>query len=126
MKNILCKEDLHVGLFFYVNNDFIFSGCCLKEAQSYGDFMIYPESHYDIWDKIKAEDKENRIKGVDYDYYPRGRVVYRKSDDTFIIYYDKCVMKELDRLSKEYEGYNVKYELDEHYCCHKCNPDYCF
>ena len=115
------KEDLKVGLFFFVDNNFAFSGCTLGAAENYGDFLVYPESHYDIWENYKYLNDDNTIP---YDYNPRGRIVYRKSDDTFIIYYDKCVENELDRIARDYEGYNVKFELDEHYCCHNCNPYY--
>ena len=33
-----------VGLFFYVEGRFAFSGCELSEAETYGDFLIFPES----------------------------------------------------------------------------------
>lgn len=116
------KEDLEVGLFFYVENNFEFAGCKLSAAEIYGDFLIFPESHYDVWNR------HLRFKGpkknVDYDYYPRGRVVYRKSDDTFIIYYDKCVKDEIHRIASKYDDCKVLLELDEHYCCHKCNSYY--
>lgn len=115
------KEDLKVGLFFFVGDNFSFSGCTLGDAENYGDFLIYPESHYDIWEGYKYLNESHEIP---YDYNPRGRIVYRKSDDTFIIYYDKCVEDKLDRIARDYEGYNVKFEVDEHYCCHNCNPNY--
>lgn len=115
------KEDLKVGLFFFVDNNFAFSGCTLGAAENYGDFLVYPESHYDIWENYKYLNDDNTIP---YDYNPRGRIVYRKSDDTFIIYYDKCVENEIGRIASYYDGYAVRCELDEHYCCHKCNPDY--
>lgn len=114
-------DNLCIGLFFYVDEQFVFSGCTLTEAESYGDFLIYPESHFDVWDGYIDL---NRFGSIPYDFYPRGRIVYRKSDDTFIIYYDKCIENRLYVIAKEYEGYNVIYERDEHYCCHTCNPDY--
>lgn len=115
------KENLKVGLFFFVDGDFIFGCCSLSEAEKYGDFLIYPESHYDFWENDNYLHKSHTVP---YDYNPRGRIVYRVSDDTFIIYYDKCIEKEMDRIAKDYKGYNVQFELDEHYCCHECNPDY--
>ena len=120
---IVKKEELKVGLFFFVKGNFSFSGCPLSKAESYGDFLVYPESHYDVWDKYHYLHESHSIP---YDYNPRGRIVYRKSDDTFIIYYDKCVESELNRISREYEQFNVRFELDEHYVCHKCNKDYLF
>jgi len=115
------KDDLQVGLYFCVNGKLAFAGCSLAEAENYGDFLIYPESHYDIWDRFT---NLNRKGAIPYDYYPRGRIVYRKTDDVFIIYYDKCIEEQLHEIFVGYEKCNVKYELDEHYCCHRCNPDY--
>lgn len=121
---IVAKEELHVGLFFFVNGNFAFSGCSLKEAESYGDFLVYPESHFNAWDGYDTLGYVGSKRKVDYDYFPRGRVVYRKTDDLFIIYYDKCVEGVLDRLTREYANYNFTTELDEHYCCHTCNRFY--
>ena len=118
---IIRKEKKQVGLFFCIDGRFAFSGCSISKAENYGDFLIYPESHYDVWEHYKYLNDSNTIP---YDYYPRGRIVYRKSDDTFIIYYDKCVENEIGRIASYYDGYAVRCELDEHYCCHKCNPDY--
>lgn len=121
---IVPKNNLYVGLFFFVNGNFAFTGCTLDEAEEYGDFLIYPESHFDVWDNYDTLSYVRNKRKVDYDYFPRGRVVYRKTDDLFIIYYDKCVEEELDRLTREYADYNFKTELDEHYCCHRCNRYY--
>ena len=118
------KKDRYVGLFFFIEGNFVFSGCPLNEADTYGDFLIYPEGHLEAWDSVESLNSFEDGRKVDYDYYPRGRIVYRKTDDTFIIYYDKCVEGALDRLTRAYEGCNVKTETDEHYCCHACNNLY--
>ena len=120
------KEDLEVGLFFFVNDNFAFSGCPLAKAEKYGDFLIYPESHLDVWDRYECLSyTKNKIR-VDYDYYPRGRVVYSITDETFIIYYDKCIEKEMYRITEEYKNCKYILKLDEHYCCHRCNHNYAF
>ena len=120
-------EELQVGLFFYVEDHFIFSGCPLSKAESYGDFLVYPGSHFVVWEGLKhlryAGHGSSR-RAVDYDYFPRGRVVYRKSDDTFIIYHDRCITNRIDRVASRYRGCKVRLELDEHYCCHMCNEGY--
>lgn len=121
---VIPKDELEVGLFFFPEGNFSFAGCKLSEAETYGDFLIFPESHLDVWNKYKYLKYKNLKQELDYDYYPRGRIVYRKSDETFIIYYDKCVDKEINRIARDYSNYNVILELDEHYCCHICNPDY--
>ena len=81
---------MQVGLFFFINNDFAFVGCDISQADNYGDFLVYDESHFDVWERLSDQVLINGMR-VDYDYYPRGRVVYRKTDNTFVIYYDKCL-----------------------------------
>ena len=108
-----------VGLFFYVNGRFLFQGVDLEVAESYGKFLVYPESHYDIWEKHYEYQYQ-----VDFDFYPRGRVVYKKTEDTYIIYCDQCIEKEIVKLKAQYTGKKVVLELDEHYQCHMCNEFY--
>lgn len=108
-----------VGLFFYVNGDFLFHGCKLDDAEHYGEFLIYSESHYDIWEKYY----EGLYK-VDFDYYPRGRVVYNRKENVYIIYYDQCIEREIENIKLKYEGKKVVLALDEHYQCYICNQYY--
>ena len=82
-------------------------------------YLFWLLSHYNIWmEKYYQEYK------VDFDYYPRGRIVYRKIDNTFLIYYDRCMELQLDKIIDKFQ--NVRYELnyDEHYQCHTCNKGY--
>lgn len=108
-----------VGLFFFVEGKFLFSACNINNAEDYGDFKVYPKSHNDIWN-AKYYDKYK----VDFDYYPRGRVVYRKTDDTYLVYYDQCIEDKIGTIVNSLG--NVKYmlSLDEHYKCHMCNENY--
>ena len=108
-----------VCLFFYVNGRFLLHSCPLEDAEHYGDYLIYPKSHYEIW----SEHYEKRYHG-DFDFYPRGRITYRKSDQTYRIYYDRCIGDEIFILIDAYYGGNVMPEYDEHYQCHQCNQDY--
>lgn len=107
------------ALFFCVNGNLLFHSCTLSEGEPYGDFLNYPYSHFDIWNQFYFEKY-----GVDFDYYPRGRVVYRKMDDTFLIYYDKCVGESILGVVAKYAGYQYEIAFDEHYQCHLCNEDY--
>ena len=113
------RNSKEVGLFFYVNGRFLFHGCELEDAESYGDFLVYPDSHFEIWNK-------HYYKGtkVDFDYFPRGRVAFRKSDETFLIYCDKCIEDKMTELLEEYAGEKTEIVHDEHYQCHNCNEDY--
>ena len=107
------------ALFFFADGELLFHGCSQVEGEPYGDFLNYPHSHLEIWGKYY----ENKY-GVDFDYYPRGRVVYRKTDDTYLIYYDKCIKQFIDSITEKYIGCNIKLDYDEHYQCHLCNKNY--
>ena len=108
-----------VCLFFFVNGEFLIHGCSLQDAEKYGDFLIYPDSHFEVW-----ETHYEKRHGVDYDYFPRGRVAYRKEDQTFLIFYDKCIEPEIHRFLEGYADAKVFVGYDEHYQCHACNRYY--
>lgn len=113
------KPKIGPALFFCVQGRVLFHGCTLDEAESYGDFMNYPYSHDEIWRR-----SYKRLFNVDFDYFPRGRVVYRKTDDTYIIYYDSCMEEYIKKVSDRYEGNKIAFGYDEHYKCHTCNEEY--
>ena len=116
--NEICAE-MGPGLFFFVDGNLLLHRCSIKDSEPYGAFLNYPHSHYDIWGKYY----ENKYQ-VDFDYYPRGRIVYRKTDDTYLIYYDKCMENNLDALLEHCQDVCYELHYDEHYQCHQCNPDY--
>lgn len=115
------SENSKIGpaLFFCVDGDLLFHGCSLNDAEPYGIFLNFPHSHYDVWNN----NYENKY-GVEFDYYPRGRVVYRSSDDTYLIYYDKCMKPYIDSVISKYDGNKIEIGYDEHYQCHMCNKNY--
>lgn len=108
-----------VCLFFYVNGRFLVHGCDLAAAEEYGVYLIYPQSHFDVWERYYAS-----IYSVDFDYYPRGRIVYRKADDSFLIYYDPCLEPVIRTWAERYYTGRICFSHDEHYQCHICNPNY--
>jgi hypothetical protein len=62
---------------------------------------------------------------VDFDYYPRGRIVFHEPSGRYTIYHDPCCEREARMIGDRYAPAQVLYALDEHYQCHKCNPAYC-
>ena len=111
-----------VGLFFAVNGRLLLHSCELCDAEDDGLFLGYPPSHMEIWNRLYY----NAYK-VDFDYYPRGRIIYRKSDDTFLLYRDRCITNgQLKEITDALGERNVEMGFDEHYVCQKCNEEYCF
>lgn len=107
------------ALFFCVNGTLLFHGCALESAEPYGPFLNYPYSHDKVWRRCYGLKYK-----VDFDYYPRGRVVYRKTDDTYLIYYDVCMEPWIRSVMQKYAGKKIVLGYDEHYQCHLCNADY--
>lgn len=116
---IISDAEFDVAVFFFVKDRFLVHGCRLSDAESYGDFLIYPKSHFDIWDTFYIH-----RYGVDYDYFPRGRIAYRKSDNTYQILFDRCIEDKIKTLAERFTGRKVILGLDEHYQCHMCNAGY--
>ena len=109
-----------VGLFFYINGHFLVHGCDLQEAEKYGKFKIYQGSHFEVWDKCYV-----KTYHVDYDYYPRGRIVYDTEIEKYFVYRDACIPEEeICKFIEDRVGENYVLLLDEHYQCHGCNQVY--
>jgi len=108
-----------VGIFFIVDKSLLLYTCTLSEAEKGGDFLNYPESHDDCWRRNYYNEYN-----VDYDYFPRGRIVFNLKSKLFIIYHDICVTNEIKNLYKNYAKARYELALDEHYQCHMCNLIY--
>jgi len=111
--------DGYVGLFFIVNGTLLLHKRLLADAEPYGDFINYPASHYDVWQRRYA-----RKYKIDFDYFPRGRIVYNQKDNIYLLYYDRCIVSEAEKLCGYYLENKCIIILDEHYQCHKCNKNY--
>lgn len=103
-----------VGIFFCCREKLEVFSLSLEQAEHYGDFLIYPYSHDEIWEK------HLRSKyGRDYAFYPRGRIMYNTKEKQFWIYSDRCIPRcEIEKMAQELSEYIIK--EDEHYVCHNC------
>ena len=113
------KSDFHEQTILY-------DSCPINNADTYGDFKICNTDHYSYWKKIQKT--YPRLKIVDYDFYPRGRVVYNTKTDKYHLILDRCIQDEnaIDLIIDEFKlpKKDVIIMNDEHYKCHKCNESY--
>ena len=119
-----------VGIFYVIGGKLVSDTTPTKEAEDYGDFKSHPNSHFKFWVLLKRF-AFPKYKHLDYDYFPRGRVVYNKVKDEYSIYLDKCVVKDKKMLGQVKNEFNLPYNkrkvivgFDYHYQCKKCNPKY--
>lgn len=102
-----------VGLFFYVEGELLLHSVPLEDADPYGIFLNYPESHDQVWQR----EYSGRYYG-DFATYPRGRIIYRKTDQTFLVYHDPTIpTKVLQELCAQLGDGRYEYQCDEHYRC---------
>jgi hypothetical protein len=99
----------------------------LDDSESYGDFLTYAHGHYEIWDQIKEMDTFQLIQAglpltVSYNEYeepPRGRIVFHKPDQRFIVYADARLHVSIAEtaITRAFGLVNCRYEFkyDEHY-----------
>lgn len=73
----------------------------LTDADEYGDFLTHPTGHYEIWEgwrdsgaaALKRMGLPIEIASSEYEEHPRGRVVFDRRAEKFIIYADRRLQK---------------------------------
>ena len=68
----------------------------LVEAESYGDFLTHPRGHYEVWESwrqlgpagLARRGLPTIIAWHEYEYFPRGRVVFDTRSGRFTLYAD--------------------------------------
>jgi len=118
---------MKVGIFFKVSNEFLLDAVPVEAAEPYGEALQFG-GHYDYHELLRpALQLERSFKAHDYDYFPRGRVVFFPKRNTFALYTDPCLTPDdISRLIKlfDIEGQATEVAGDEHYRCAKCNKSY--
>lgn len=121
-----------MGLFFYVEGELVILSTPLSEGENDGDFINDPRGHSDCWEALRTEPdnstvRRNRAKS--YDFYPRGRCLYRVRDDRYLLYVDRCILRKADVIEEIIRLFHIPrgktdVELDLQYQCAACNPHY--
>jgi hypothetical protein len=112
-----------VGIIFDINGKLFIDSTPYTEAEDYGDFVNHPYDHERYFRSLRGILPD--LRGVDYDFFPRGRAVYNKKTRTFYLYLDRCLMP---RKSEVMELMHLPYEKtivsrDIHYQCNVCEYD---
>ena len=121
-----------VGIIYFINGELYIDGTPVREAEHYGEFLIHSKDHYTYWEEELSSSRSPihlLAKNKDYDYYPRGRVVYNTVGDRIFVYLDRCIINDEESVKKILSMMHLpktKSEIsgDEHYQCAKCNRNY--
>lgn len=111
-----------VGIFWLVDGKLLIDSTLLSKSEPYGNHQTHPRSHIDVWDEYQRVGKVPPES--EYEEFPRGRVIYDTTTQTFTVLADKCILnhKELITRIKEELHLPKKATLgtDTHYRCFTC------
>jgi hypothetical protein len=102
MSEIASRETPHLGIFCVVQTSngearLLAAGCPLDQAERYGDCLTYGPGHYETWAQWRKDRTLNPawhaiVWSCEYEDWPRGRIVFDRSRDLFIIYADRKLL----------------------------------
>ena len=75
------------------------TGCSLDGAEAYGDFLTFADGHYEVWEcwrRTRSRDAElsGLVRNFEYEYWPRGRIVFDRENNSFTLYADRKLMRD--------------------------------
>jgi hypothetical protein len=84
------RETPHVGIFWLMQTPngetkLLAAGYPLDQAEPYGDCLTYSPGHYKTW----AQWRRDRTLDPACAPWPRGRIVFDRSRDLFVLYADR-------------------------------------
>ncbi|MBQ9544888.1 MAG: hypothetical protein IJV00_07165 [Clostridia bacterium] len=106
-----------IGPFFYVRRKLIYHALPLSECREQADKLDNPYGHDRLW--------EDHFRGGDYINYPRGRVVWDRTNCRAIIYIDRCIDKPaiVAKIAEAFGLTDFVTAYDDHYRCRRCVGD---
>jgi hypothetical protein len=89
--------DPAVGILWWVDGVLVVDRSPLAEAETYGDCLTHAAGHYERWEqwrklgasRLAALGLPRQIGSTEYDEWPRGRTVYERPAQRFVIYADR-------------------------------------
>jgi hypothetical protein len=116
-----------VGILYVIDEDLYVESMPMIEGEDWGDFKTHPNGRMEYWVVLVKQLKLPRY--LSYDSYPRGRVIYAKAQDTYMLYLDRWLVKKrqtIQLIKRKLWLFKQQVEIltDEHYQCSVCNPHY--
>ena len=112
-----------VGILWLVDGNLVIDSTALTMAEDYGTFKVHPGNHCSVWEKLQ----QGRAvpADVEYEEFPRGRVMYDTTARRFSLLADRCILKNKgvvrNIISKmNLPSKNTDVGADSHYRCFAC------
>ena len=82
--------DPMVGIFWLFNHRLVIDSTPLSEAEPYGECLTHGRGHLRIWTMLQ---KSGQVPlDLDYEWLPRGRVLFDRRRDRFVLLADRCIL----------------------------------
>ena len=112
-----------VAIFWLVKGALIFDATLIDDAERYGDCKNHPRGHIDRWKQMQMAGLVPR--DVEYEQFPRGRIVFNMKTETFLLLADRCILKKCSLVKKIIRQFGLpagktKCATDPHYRCYRC------
>jgi hypothetical protein len=116
--------DPRVGIFWMLaDGSLLVDSSPLSAAESYADCLTHSRSHIDVWAELQSSGRAPT--DVEYEEYPRGRVIFETRQDRWVIMADRCILRRKDLIRKisasmNLGGMRIETSPDLHYRCSRC------
>jgi hypothetical protein len=122
-------ETPYVGIFWLVQTSngearLLTAGCPLDQAEPYGDCLTYGPGHYETWaqwrrDRTVDAALRTLVRSSEYEDRLRGRIVFDRSRDLFILYADRKLLtpETITRIATQFHlpAERTEVQTDWHY-----------
>ena len=102
MTGIAQRETPHLGIFWVLQMpngeaQLLAVGCPMDQAETYGDCLTYGPGHYETWAQWRRGTHIDPVlraivRAYEYEDWPRGRIVFDRSRNLFILYADSKLL----------------------------------
>lgn len=116
------RAEPHVGIFWLFRGEVLFDTTPLSEAETFGDFRIHSGNHISVCERFRLA--RMVPPEIEYEEYPRGRVVFDSKSKLFNLLADRCILRRKDILAKIKKQMHLPKTTvegtDSHYRCFSC------
>lgn len=96
-------DNSHLGVYWILRAPtgslrLLVHACALADAEEYGDCLTCPDAHIDVWvqwqrGQVPEKDLLYLIRDFEYEDWPRGRIVYDRAAEHFVVYIDPQLVR---------------------------------
>lgn len=115
---ILEDEDSLLSVFWYTGKGFVGPEDTLDSPRVvlYGDYLQIDKDHFNVWNRYS---RYTDTPNVEYDYYPRGRVLFNTALHKFVVVTDPKIAEDPRIREELLDWYHLPattmFRTDEHY-----------